>query len=196
MQQRRRRSRRILGLLSLGLLVGVALAAPPAQAVDAVGPYYAVPSWDQKLACPTIGIGCPRFVVLTNWSSAAVLDKETGLVWEKSPTPVTGNNWYGARDHCLIGLTTGNRKGWRLPSMPELASLIDASVAAPGPTLPAGHPFTNVQSASYFSATTNASTNTHVWSMNFNNGAVLNSALKLDPGGAWCVRGGNNAEAY
>ena len=188
--QQRRRSRIILGVLALGLLAGVALTAGPAQAVDAVGPYYAEPAWDQKKAPDS------RFVVLTNWASQAVLDKETGLVWEKSPTPVTGNNWYGARDHCLIGLTTGNRKGWRLPSMPELASLIDASVAAPGPTLPAGHPFTNVQSASYFSATTNASTNTHVWSMNFNNGAVLNSALKLDPGGVWCVRGGNNAEAY
>src|SRR5580765_4182534 len=81
MQQRR--SRIIMGVLSLGLLVGAALTAHPAQALDAVGPYYAEPAWDQKPACATID-NCPRFVVLTNWFSEAVLDKETGLVWEKA----------------------------------------------------------------------------------------------------------------
>ena len=79
MQQERRRSRLILGVLSLGLLAGMVLTAPPAQAVDAVGPYYALPSWDRKMAAVN------RFVVLTNWNSEAVLDKETGLVWERSP---------------------------------------------------------------------------------------------------------------
>lgn len=88
MQPRRRRNRVILGVLALGLLAGVALTAHPARAqevnevapsVSAVGPYYALPSWDQKIAAAT------RFVVLTNWSSQAVLDKETGLVWMRSP---------------------------------------------------------------------------------------------------------------
>ena len=79
MQQPQRRSRLILGVLSLGLLVGAALTAHPAQAVEAVGPYYAEPAWAQKLPAAT------RFVVLTNWKSQAVLDKETGLVWERSP---------------------------------------------------------------------------------------------------------------
>ena len=77
--QQQRRSRFILGLLSLGLLTGVALTANSAQAVDAVGPYYALPSWDRKM------VAVNRFVVLTNWNSEAVLDKETGLVWELSP---------------------------------------------------------------------------------------------------------------
>ena len=80
MQQQRRRSGLILGLVALGLLAGAALTAPPVQAVDAVGPYYALPAWDQKKGAAN------RFVVLTNWNSAAVLDKETGLVWEKTPS--------------------------------------------------------------------------------------------------------------
>jgi hypothetical protein len=48
------------------------------------GPYYATPSWDQTLPCTTI-TNCPRFLVLPNMGNAAVLDKETGLVWEQSP---------------------------------------------------------------------------------------------------------------
>ena len=86
MPQQRRRSGMIIGLMALGLLAGVALTAGPAQAVDAVGPYYAIPAWDQSLPAST------RFVVLTNWGQQAVLDKETGLVWERSPatTPHMG----------------------------------------------------------------------------------------------------------
>ena len=62
MQQQRRRNSIIIGLLALGLLAGAALTAGPAQAVDAVGPYYADPAWDQSLPVAT------RFVVLTNWA--------------------------------------------------------------------------------------------------------------------------------
>jgi hypothetical protein len=51
-------------------MVGFAEAAPP------------LPSWSQKLKCEN---NCPRFTVLKSWDNEAVLDKETGLVWEQSP---------------------------------------------------------------------------------------------------------------
>jgi len=35
--------------------------------------------WSQKLKCEK---SCSRFQVLKSWDDAAVLDKETGLVWE------------------------------------------------------------------------------------------------------------------
>jgi Protein of unknown function (DUF1566) len=187
MQPRMYARRFMMGLLSLGLLVGAALLASPAQAVDANGPYYANPAWDQKLPSST------RFVVLLDWSSQAVLDRETGLVWEKSPQTTT-SNWFGARGVCT-GKTVGNRKGWRLPSMAELASLIDPSVAAPGPKLPTGHPFTNVLLSNYWSATSHPDVPTNAWQVVVNNGNV-DVTLKTDPNGVWCVRGGMNAEAY
>ena len=78
----------ILGCVAVGTLV---LASGPAQAqTTANGPYYATPSWDQKLQCDTLTT-CPRFIVLSNWNSEAVLDRETGLVWERSPGDTNGD---------------------------------------------------------------------------------------------------------
>jgi hypothetical protein len=187
MQQQRRRSGIILGLVALGLLAGAALTARPAQAVDAIGPYYAEPAWDQKLPVAT------RFVVLTNWNSAAVLDKETGLVWERSPH-ITGHIWSAARVQCTAR-TTGARKGWRLPSVHELASLIDPSVASPGPNLPPGHPFLTVQSALYWSATTYVDDSSIAGLVGFGGGFSA-TGDRFAAFHAWCVRGGMHAGQY
>src|SRR6266849_5696589 len=84
-----------------------------------------------------------RFVVLASYGGAAVLDRETGLVWEQSPDS-RSRTWFDAQIHCNQR-TVGNRSAWRLPTVQELASLVDPSVPPPGPTLPAGHPFTNLQ---------------------------------------------------
>jgi hypothetical protein len=194
MKQRRRRSGIIIGLLALSLLAGVALTARPAQAVDAVGPYYAEPAWDQKIGAAT------RFVVLTNWASAAVLDKETGLVWEKSPDP-TPRSWAVARFQCA-SRTTGNRKGWRLPSFHELASLIQPVGFTPGgPTIQAGHPFLGVLGGTpqldfYWSATTDALNPTaSVWGVGFDDAGVGENP-KSDSVRVWCVRGGGPLSDY
>ncbi|MGH7207995.1 MAG: DUF1566 domain-containing protein [Nitrospiraceae bacterium] len=188
MQQRRPHSRVMVGLLSLAVLVGAALTSSLAQADTGAGPYFAPPAWNRTL--PSAG----RFLVLTNFASLAVLDRETGLVWEKSPS-ATLQTWLSALAECAAVRTTGGRKGWRLPSMPELASLIDPSVASPGPTLPAGHPFTNVQSAFYWSASTLAADPANAWLVGFGGGDVTFSG-KANGNYAWCVRGAMNADAY
>ena len=170
----------VFGLIVAGSL---GLAATPAAA-DSVGPYYATPSWDQTLPAST------RFIVLTNFGSAAVLDRETGLVWEKSPI-LSSFIWSSAQFHCNR-LTTGGRLGWRLPTLQELASLVDPSVL-PGPTLPSGHPFSNVQSSDYWSATSFAGGNAFAWAVRFNDGDVG----LVDRGtlhAAWCVRGGQGVD--
>ena len=46
---------------------------------------------------------------MTDWNSVAVLDRETGLVWEKTPTtsPVANpTSWLNAR------LTCANKRAW------------------------------------------------------------------------------------
>ena len=194
MQQQKKRSGIILGLVALGLLTGVAMTAGPAQAASGAGPYYAEPTWDRKLPTAT------RFLILTNWNSEAVLDKETGLVWEKSPDPIP-QPWFQARQVCA-NRTISGRMGWRLPSVDELASLIDPGVVSPGPTLPPGHPFLHVIGGTtnrdyYWSATTTVESPTSAWAVSFGTSDVT-FGPKADSIGlpVWCVRGGMNAAAY
>jgi hypothetical protein len=191
--------------LWLGVFGFVLLLSAPAKAQTiANGPYYATPSWDQTLACATTAT-CPRFIVLSNFSSQdpqdqltgrnqnpAVLDRETGLVWERSPATTT-HSWGLARFECT-SRTTGGRKGWRLPSVHELASLADPNNVDPNfvvPALPPGHPFQNVQSAGYWSATADAGAPTFAWNVGFRGGGV-GSDGKGGAGHVWCVRGGHN----
>ena len=140
------------------------------------------PTWDQILPASE------RFKLVMG--GAAVLDKETGLVWEKSPGTGTYTwDWSGnnAGYYCN-DKNVGGRKGWRLPALQELASLVDTSV--PGtPKLPSGHPFTNVQSSGYWSATTGANYTIYAWYVDLGNGYVGYSD-KATNGYVWCVRGG------
>jgi hypothetical protein len=59
------------------------------------------------------------------------------------------------------------------------------------PTLPTGHPFSNVQSADYWSASADADLPSLVWLVHFFNGPML-SRFKTGTNYAWCVRGGHH----
>lgn len=134
-----------------------------------------------------------RFVVLADFNNQAVLDRETGLVWEKTPE-ITPGTWNGAQHNC-INKAVGGRKGWRLPAIVELTSLLDPSVQPPGPLLPAGHPFSNIQMTLYWSATTFAFNSSNAWFVDFHDGHV-EAFDKTNMNVFWCVRGGMNAEVY
>lgn len=132
-----------------------------------------------------------RFEVLAAFSNQAVLDKNTGLVWEQAPDTTT-RSWASATVNC-VNKTDGGTRGWRLPSVAELASLIDPSLAAP--FVPASV-FTGVQSAGYWSASTNAVDPTAAWHVDFGNGIV---SLVFKTGFvryAWCVRGPMQESSY
>lgn len=122
------------------------------------------------------------------------MDRETGLVWERSPSIAT-KSWDEARLACIIK-NVGGRKAWRLPSIPELSSLIDPSVASPpGPTLPSGHPFLDVQTELYWSAATTAVSPLDAWIVLFLNGG-MGTDIKTVANHVWCVRGAMNADVY
>jgi Protein of unknown function (DUF1566) len=181
----------LLGTLSLsGCGGGDDAAIAQGVATDVSG---ITPNWDKKL------LAAQRFVVLSGFNGQAVRDNETGLVWEQSPA-MTTHFWSDARNQCPIR-ETGGRKGWRLPSVHELESLIDPSVAQPGPTLPPGHPFTNlpftnnILGAEYWSASTVADSPASAWFVDFSIAGVGTSS-KPSTFRVWCVRGGNNADAY
>ena len=181
-------------LYSLGTLVVGALTI----AAVANGPYYAFPAWAQKLVCATTS-NCPRFIVLADWNSEAVLDRETGLVWQRSPsTPPSGPvNWFAANGVC-VQATTGNRLGWRLPTINEIASIFDPSVIT-APQLPQGHPFTSLPLADiprlFWTVTPNpadgGSISHRVIGYDTTRLPTLNAASpNLAQNNVWCVRGG------
>lgn len=145
------------------------------------------PSWYQVVPAEK------RFVLVMN--DEAVLDKETGLVWQRTPG-VYKTNWYSAID-VLVNKIIGGRKGWRLPTYEELASLVDPSQY--NPALPPGHPFIDVQYADadyYWSATSCTGTDrtgtetAAARGVEFKQGYVIycnkNNSV---PGLTWCVRG-------
>jgi hypothetical protein len=150
-------------------------------------------SWDNKIPNASM-----RFKVLTEFNNQAVLDKETQLVWEQSPASTT-TSWENARLQCTA-LKTGGRKGWRLPSVHELQSLIDPTAVVPlnNPTLPMNHPFSNVTALNgYWTATSDAAHPGWVWAVSFFDGSATGFILPtVNTFPSWCVRGPMNADAY
>ena len=165
-------------LVLLGTVAVTTLA--PAQTTSN-GPYYATPSWDQQLPAAT------RFIVLSNWNSEAVLDRETGLVWQRTPT-TDMTSWSGALRFCH-SLSLGNRVGWRLPALEELASLQDPTQK--NPALPAGHPF-QLTATEFWVATAGEGSPSFAYVADVNVAGF--AALVVKNGSLtfpyWCVRGG------
>ena len=181
---------RVSGLcLVMGSLFTVAPSSSNALAASPSNPdipHLLLQNWSKKLPSAS------RFTVLSVFGNAAVRDDETGLVWEKT-LETSEVSWADARAACA-DKDVGGRKGWRLPSISELASLVDPSMKA-GSTLPLGHPFTNVLADVYWSATTMAGSPNSAWLVFFDTGKVT-YAFKTITFHVWCVRGGINADQY
>jgi len=155
-------------------------------------------NWDKKLDSTNgdaNGCNSDRFTCL--WNNTAVRDNETGIVWERSPNTNT-RDWYSAIRHCA-NREVGGRKGFHLPMREELATLVDTSgtgVDGSGNPLKLtdGHPFQNVQSAFYWTATTSAPIPFGAWNVRFGTGDVDTDNKGATNGVntflAWCARGG------
>jgi len=175
------------------LLGGIIAARADAKDLDGV-----TQNWDKKLPANDPGGPCPaissRFTCVLD--GAGVRDNETGLVWERSPSTSTFD-WQLARGRCA-SLTVGGRMGWRLPSHAELTSIADptAPPSATLPTLPPGHPFSNVQRAGYWSATTDADNSNNAWATHFDAPDTGVGVKVVAQFRAWCVRGGTTQHEY
>src|SRR4030042_6788210 len=129
-------------MVALALLVpGLSFAGslepsdPPGPTMKTLDEIYSTNSWSKKLPCDST-TNCPRFEVLADFNNEAVLDKETGLVWRRSPWNYQGN-WWNAKNTCFAGCLGGGC-GWRVPTIYEFQSL--AAFTTECGILPCGHP--------------------------------------------------------
>ena len=159
-------------LLLLPVLLGAALEAHGGT----------LPTWDK-----VVPSGASRFKVLKQFQNAAAIDKETGLVWELSPSSSTFD-WATAQTTC-VGVPIGGRRGWRLPTAWELMTLSDP--ATDNPSLPPGHPFQNIDTIdNYWSSTADAGDASRALRERFGTGGGgIILGLKSDLARRWCVRG-------
>jgi hypothetical protein len=110
----------------------------------------------------------PRF----SEQSECIHDRLTGLLWPRH-ADLTGNlvSWQQAFESVVQWRADTGKKEkilWRLPTINELASLVDCS--AHSPALPNGHPFTGTQPA-YWSSTTSYFETDWAWVLYLDKGA-------------------------
>lgn len=164
------------GLIGAGDLEPSAPPGPTMKTLDEIPP-----TWSQILPASE------RFELVMG--DAAVLDKETGLVWAKNANIALGyKSWQNAINYCR-NLNIGGRIGWRLPTVEELSSLVDESQS--NPALPDGHPFVDVQSRHYWSSTEYEGDSDNAWAVVMNDGLVDHNGVKTNLNYVWPVRADN-----
>ncbi len=128
-------------------------------------------NWAKKLDATNgdnFGCNSDRFTCVLG--NQAKRDNETRFVWDRVLDSTGGFNGDGSRPWAAGGVAainycfnreTGGRKGWHMPMLTQLATLVDKTVTGVDGNgrpvkLPDGHPFVGVKSRHYWAATTNA----------------------------------------
>lgn len=142
----------------------------------------------------------PRF---TKSGNGTVTDNLTGLIWLENASCFGAQAWNiamssaNALGNGVCGLADGSTAGqWRLPTIKELASLVDFAYAVPALSNAAGtgqhasgNPFTNVQPNLYWSSTSSGGDAEDAWQVNLYDGST-GTQLRIMMLYAWPVRGG------
>ncbi|MFT5127033.1 MAG: hypothetical protein ACI8W8_000633 [Rhodothermales bacterium] len=181
-----------------GLQTGTATigGGPPRAIVGKTGQTTSYATGDDGDLEPGLAPPSPRF---TDNGDGTVTDNLTNLIWLKD---VRASSNIFTWDSCVIfsnnlangeqGLSDGSSAGdWRFPTVKEMRSLIDLGNASP--SLPSGHPFTNVGSTTrYWSSTTYAAnTTSSAWDVSVGEGRVR-AISKTNARPVWPVRGGES----
>jgi hypothetical protein len=164
---------------------------PPTGSLDPSGPLPTMKTLDH--IPPTWSLDMPateRFVPALPNHGSAVLDRETGLVWQSAPSMTDKSQDFNYNDSLCRNGNWNNKSAWRLPTLNELRSLfIDYNTPPANPYFsisPEGH-------TAYWTTTPDINDPAKVWYVDFSvsGSGSHNTAPKTSTGiaGAWCVRG-------
>ncbi len=137
------------------------------------------------------GVAQTSFVKFVDNGNGTILDKQTGLTWQKcnygrSDTLCsTGSdlsfNFSSALNYCNTLSLAG--RTWRLPNINELKTIVDKTTSIDATFFPAG------AGGTYSSSTTSFSSNTSAWSVIFSGGGATSQPAKTSPLLVRCVSG-------
>lgn len=191
----------LLVLVLLVLVTALAKGAlggpldPPAPPGSTMKSLELVPgSWMRVLDSTNGDVqGCSSSRFACVLGGAAVLDLETGLVWQRDGGTLA-TTWTDAISTCY-SQWLGGKWGWRLPTFPELMTL-----ASGGPPVVAGgSPFTNVGGGGpggsvYWTASVDENNAANAWAMSwgFAAGPFAKSGVIGATGKVLCVRAGTS----
>ena len=130
-------------------------------------------------------LGFSYSTVGSNPLTDCVKDNITGLTWEGKPATdalrAASYNYTNLNDRSAVDASTYvtavnaaqlcGYSDWRLPTTDELQSLVDYSVAAPGPTIDTTW-FPNTQGNVYWTSSPYAGNASYAWSVVFSDGIV------------------------
>lgn len=121
--------------------------------------------------------GLPHPASYDTSTAGVVTDRVTGLMWQAAVSPTT-YTWADAKAYCGALVLAGH-SDWRLPSRIELVSLVDFTIARPGPTIDASA-FPNAPSGTFWTASTRALQETSsAWYVLFDTGFVFTDLMSL-----------------
>jgi hypothetical protein len=106
-----------------------------------------------------------RYTIGTGPAAGTVYDTKTMLTWQQAVSGTT-YTWANAKSACQTA--SGNGGGWRLPTAPELLSLVDF-LASSGPFIDTTA-FPNTPTKAFWSATPVAGSTTTAWPVDFSTG--------------------------
>ena len=144
----------------------------------------------------------PGAMQLTLNSNGTISDEQTNLMWEVKGTsdgtpdfsnPTDPDNTYSWDDlsefiSLLNATNYGGFTDWRIPTVKELESILDLSIAEPGPTIDITL-FPNCKAGSYWTSDTDIDNAAMAWAIDFSN-SLDNITAKTDTFSIRAVRGG------
>jgi hypothetical protein len=140
--------------------------------------YFGYPNQDDKanrfqVRCVRTVVSHPEPSPRYEMTTAEVRDVATGLTWQRK-APEKKLRFEAARGYCTQ-LTLGGKKGWRLPSLVELLTLVDEQASTP--PLIDGTAFPDTAREPYWSSSSFSGGPTSAWYVSFNEGYGLYDLL-------------------